>query len=375
MKYITVIPAFTPNQFSSKAPCSKVSLNRPNHRFYRYGRDALWVGMGGLGLGPGDEILVPGALCDVVLIAMIKRGVGLQYYRLNSMLIPDLGEIEARIGPKTRAIYVNHYFGRPTRLESLRRLCDVKGLFLIEDCAHALGAHSNGLGVGNTGDIAIFSYRKFFPILDGGGLLVNSSEISMPEPLAGSGMTTMLRGALKILMLSLAELGVLPIARCKSVLGDVDAYLSVDDTINIEGWAQPFGGTALSRWMIEHADLKDVIGKRREHYQYLSDCISTVSNAVPLFPDLDKGQVPFCFPILLKNRDALVRYAAKRGVYLEPTLAPPYRNISALVNRGESFPDIDNIAAQLVSIPVHQTLTKLKLARVWSVIKCGLEKI
>lgn len=373
LSYITVIPTLFPRQFGSRAARPVTIVDHPNHRSFRYGRDALWAGLELLGLGPGDEILMPATICDVVLLAMIKGGITLKYYGLDATLAPDPAEIESRIGPATRAVYVNHYFGRPTPLQALRQICDKKGLFMIEDCAHALGGQVDEIPLGRTGDIAIFSYRKFLPIPDGGGLMVNTPDVQLPRALHGASAARMLLGTAKLGMLALSEQGLLPLARWKAAWGNPEAYLGIEDALDASDWHPPAAMSAFSRWLISRTDMRIMMEKRRENYRFWMDKLAFVQEATPLFADLKTGHVPFSFPVLVDRRYALVKAAISRGVYLEPTLAPPYRNIANLVNSAESFPEIERIASRVVSLPVHQSLTQAKLDQIWSAVKRGLE--
>tara|TARA_Y100000588_G_C14270734_1_gene932183 strand:+ start:3213 stop:4364 length:1152 start_codon:yes stop_codon:yes gene_type:complete len=343
------------------------------HRFYKYGRDALWAGLETLDLGVSDEILVPASLCEVVLMAFVKRGMNIQYYGLDTTLAFNPSEIESRVGGATRAVYVNHYLGRPTPLAEIRRICDDKGLFLIEDCAHAFGGRIGEVSLGSFGDISIFSYRKFLPIPDGGGLLVNESSLSMPESLPKSPFIKTFRGVLKLWTLCLARHGFIPLASWKSARGHIDDYLRVEDSIDLAEWEPPLGISDFSRRLVSKADLSTIAEKRRENYRFWMERLGKFDGAKPLFPNLATGQVPFSFPLLVENRNAIVRAVARRGAYLEPSLSAPFRNIDTLVNGDEPFPEIEAISAQMLSLPVHQSLTLANLDWMWSVVKEALE--
>jgi len=371
--YFTVLPTLPIQRLGGEKPCNSQFFDSPKHRSYKFGRDALWVGLETLGLREGDEILVPASLCEVVLIAFIKLGVSIQYYGLDATLAFDPNEIEGRVGGTTRAVYVNHYLGRPAPLAAIRRICDDKGLILIEDCAHACGGRIGEVNLGSFGDISIFSYRKFLPIPDGGGLLVNDPSLSMPEPLPKSPMLRTFRGVLKLWMMCLARHGLIPLVWWKSVRNRIDDYLRVDDSIDSVAWESPLGMSDFSRRLLLRVDLAAIVEKRRENYRFWMEKLKDFAGTEPLFPDLTIGQVPFSFPVLVDNRDAIVRAVARRGVYLEPTLAAPYRKISTLVNGDEDFSEIEAISARMLSLPVHQSLTFDNLKWVWKIFREAIE--
>ncbi|WP_082531227.1 DegT/DnrJ/EryC1/StrS family aminotransferase [Devosia sp. Root436] len=352
--YVTVLPTRPPLFRPGGSPASQDDADRM--RYYRYGRDALFVGLEMLGLGPDCEVLLPASLCEVVLLAFMKRGIRLRYYGLNAGFEPSVDELESRLGPRTRAIYVNHFLGRPTEMRAVRALCDRRGIALIEDCAHAYGATSDGGPVGTVGDIAIFSYRKFLPIADGGGLRVNSIELPLPEALPVRTGTAGWAGA-KAAIAWAGGIGLLPLATIQRWRGTVESYLDPQDNLDAGGWIPPAGISAESQVAIRAADMQEVTANRRDNYRLWTQVIAGIKGPRPVFPDLADGQSPFCFPILVEQRDDFVRAMSRHGFYLEPTVAPPYRRIETLENPTEPFPEMQTVADHLVSLPVHQSLT------------------
>jgi len=90
----------------------------------------------------------------------------------------DMERIESRVTDRTRAVLALHTFGLAVDLAPLRKLCNERGLALIEDCAHAAGAHCGSGWVGRQGDISIFSFGdgKNMVCLGGGLAAVRDAE-------------------------------------------------------------------------------------------------------------------------------------------------------------------------------------------------------
>lgn len=135
-------------------------------------RKALSACIDALGLGPGDEVLVPGFTCVVVSNAFRHAGVDIRYcdIELDTYGL-DVRSVESRIGERTRAILIHHLFGLVCRdYDALVALARSRGLRIIEDCAHATGARYRGRRVGNAGDVAIYSSErsKVFNTIVGG---------------------------------------------------------------------------------------------------------------------------------------------------------------------------------------------------------------
>jgi dTDP-4-amino-4,6-dideoxygalactose transaminase len=122
------------------------------------GRMALYAILEALDFAPGDEIVVPGFTCTVVPNAMVYRGIRPVYADIDSVTFnvdPDC--VERAITPRTRAVYLQHTFGVNCDVERLRDIAMRRGLRVIEDAAHSLGARHQGRAHGSLGDVAFFS--------------------------------------------------------------------------------------------------------------------------------------------------------------------------------------------------------------------------
>ena len=372
MKYISMIPPLAVGDVIRGRPNCVLPVVDTSVLPFRQGRDALRVGLDLIGIGAGDEVLVPAVICEVVLDAFSERHVRLGYYGLSDTLVVDVDEIEARIGTETKAVYVNHALGRPVQMKPLRALCSRRGVLLIEDCAHALGGVSDGDEVGTLADFAIFSYWKFFGLPDGGGLRVQETvpqtsyvfnRVALPRQVAEVG---------KLCALGLAASLGLPSAvwRKRSKL-KVLTEAGMDDGDQPAAEVQ-YRMSALSEWLLSRADMKAMVARRRQNFAYCLEKMRRVPSAEPLFKDLASGQVPYSFPVLVDDRDSIVRSAAGEAILLEPTVAPVDRCRKGLINPGERFDSLNEIAGKLLSIPVHQGLSPYALDRVFDALQRGL---
>lgn len=141
------------------------------------GTSALLLAFAALGVGPGDEVIVPG----FTFIATISSAV---YARARPVLAEidtsfdlDPSDVEARITPRTKAIAAVHMLGGPARLNELRAIADRHGIALLEDAAQAFGATYYGRWVGTMGKVGIYSFNEYKTITCGdGGMLVTDDE-------------------------------------------------------------------------------------------------------------------------------------------------------------------------------------------------------
>lgn len=141
------------------------------------GSAALWLAMLGLGVGSGDEVIVPGFTYVASISSIVYTGATPVLAEVDDTFDLDPADVEAKITPRTAAILVVHMLGAPARLTELKAIADKHGIPLIEDCAQAAGASYHGRGVGGVGAVGTFSFNEFKTITCGdGGLLVTDDE-------------------------------------------------------------------------------------------------------------------------------------------------------------------------------------------------------
>ena len=159
---------------------SFVSISgRPIHHLF-WARNAIYHALSALELNPGDNVLVPAFHCTSVVEPILQYGAEVKFFDVNLDVSPDFDDLNSKIDRRTRAILAIHYFGFPQPIQKLRLLCQSRNLYLIEDCAHVLtGGTRDCIKLGNSGDISIFSWRKFLPIYDGGQLVINNPKLQL----------------------------------------------------------------------------------------------------------------------------------------------------------------------------------------------------
>jgi dTDP-4-amino-4,6-dideoxygalactose transaminase len=141
------------------------------------GSSALWLSLVALGIGPGDEVIVPGFTFVASISAIVYARAVPVLAEIDDTFNLDPVDVEARITPRTRAIIAVHMLGAPARLDELKAVADRHGVHLIEDCAQAFGATYHGRGVGGVGVTGAYSFNEYKTITCGdGGLIVTDDE-------------------------------------------------------------------------------------------------------------------------------------------------------------------------------------------------------
>jgi len=137
------------------------------------GTSSLMICLRTLGIGPGDEVIVPCYGFVASYGAMIFQGIVPVLAEIDDSLCIDPNDIEARITPRTKAIMPIHMLGNPCRIDLVLEIAQRHGLTVIEDACQACGASYRGRKVGSFGRMAGFSLNVFKTITAGdGGMLV-----------------------------------------------------------------------------------------------------------------------------------------------------------------------------------------------------------
>ena len=97
----------------------------------------------------------------------------------DDTLTMDPGDLEKKINPSARAVICVHMFGHPCDMETIRRVAEDRGLFVIEDAAQAHGSEYRGKKAGSLGDVACFSFyaSKTLTTGEGGMVLTDQSQV------------------------------------------------------------------------------------------------------------------------------------------------------------------------------------------------------
>lgn len=142
----------------------------------------LYAAMGAVGIGPGDEVIVPPyTMSATVMAPLIYGGVPVFADIENETFGLDPEAVQKVITRKTKAIIVTNLFGHPARLNELKDIVKAHNLFLIEDNAQGPLAEDNGRLAGTIGHIGIFSlnFHKHIHTGEGGMCVTNDDDLAL----------------------------------------------------------------------------------------------------------------------------------------------------------------------------------------------------
>ena len=153
-------------------------VNRPYAYSFWKGRVALFAILRALGIGHGDEVILPGFTCVVVPNSVRMCGATPIYADIREGTYNlDPVSVERSITSRTRALIIQHTFGIPADMDSLLDVACRHKLAIVEDCAHALGSTFRGQQVGTFGVGAFYSSQWSKPYTTGlGGMAVTADS-------------------------------------------------------------------------------------------------------------------------------------------------------------------------------------------------------
>lgn len=141
------------------------------------GTSAIWILLSALGIGPGDEVIVPGFTFVASMSSIVYAGATPVLAEIDDTFNLDPVDVEAHITSNTKAILAVHMLGAACDLDALSDIAKRHGLMLIEDAAQAFGGSYHGRRLGSIGVGGAYSFNLYKTITCGdGGMLVTDTQ-------------------------------------------------------------------------------------------------------------------------------------------------------------------------------------------------------
>ena len=359
------------------------------------GRIAIGLALRALAVGPGDVVLVPAYHSLSMIPPAHWLGARVVFYRVHLDTTADLDDIAAKLATEhVKAVIATHFFGFPQDLSGLRALCDRYRAGLVEDCAHCFFGRHGTVAVGSSGDYAIGSSMKFFPIYEGGCLVSRRRFLgALPVlPLRGAGTGFEAKAALNAIEASFAHgrlpalqmLLALPLQlknmlwnRIKSHAAPAqdDAGLnakslapsSSDSSFDFDPCWTDKRSSRFSQLVLRFAGRKRIVDLRRRNYVELARTLENVPGWRPLFPVLPDGACPWVFPLLAEQPEAFCALLRANGVPMVRFGATLWPGVDASVCANSVA-----LGRQLIGLPCHQELSQAELSRLATHVKHAL---
>lgn len=143
------------------------------------GTAALTSALIGMGVGPGDEVIVPAYTYIATAFAVLATGAIPVVAEIDESLMMDAADAEKKITPNTKVILPVHMKGYPTDMDKIMAVAKKHNLKVLEDACQAVGGSYKGKRLGSIGDTGAFSFNYFKNISagEGGAMFTNSQEV------------------------------------------------------------------------------------------------------------------------------------------------------------------------------------------------------
>jgi len=351
------------------------------------GRVALYAILEALGIGQGDEVIVPGFTCVVVPNAVIYRGASPVYVDIESHTFNiNPSSLERALTSKTKAIIVQHTFGIPSDIDAIGALAKEAGVTVIEDSAHALGCLYKGQPVGTLGNAAFFSFQWSKSYTTGLGGIALTKDSALVECLNRVQDAYMWPARREVAILWFQGL----LYRClftprlswtaKAVLERLSHYgLFIGSSEKEEldccrpGEFEKRMSTFQASWgLYELTHFGSVVAHRRRigqlyHHSLLKEGFQTVQ--IPPYADA----VFLRYPLLVKDKQAVLNRACVNrveiGSWFESVLHPDGSPLEKAGYTLGQCPVGEEVARHIINLPTHPRVTEEEVIRVVRFLK------
>jgi len=353
-----------------------LGLPPENITFFWKGRVALYAILKAAGIEPGDEIILPGFTCVVVVNPIIYLQAKPVYVDINPLTYTlDVAKIESKITDKTKAILAQNTFGLAPDLDAIIKIARKHNLLVIEDCAHGFGGSYKGKPNGTVADASFFSTQWNKPFTTGiGGFAVAREtkiadklrllEATFRKPSFKDAMT------IKTLLFLHEKLGsnfYWPAIKTYRWLSRNNLILGSSQREELETPVMPINFEKGISFQQLKKGRKELVkfGENLIHHRQTADTykklLTELSIKAPIEPDYAVHSF-LKFPLLVKNRDKFFRDAEQEKIeigdwFLSP-LHPIMNNLEVFHYQWGSNPIAERISQHIINLPTHRNISE-----------------
>ncbi|MCB1552998.1 MAG: DegT/DnrJ/EryC1/StrS family aminotransferase [Xanthomonadales bacterium] len=316
------------------------------------GTTALTLAMQALGIGRGDEVIVPAFTFVGSVNAVLAAGASPVLVDVSADTLQiDPGAVDAAIGPRTRAVMAVHLYGRAAPIDALLDLTRARGVKLIEDACEALGATCAGQPVGALGDAGTYAFypNKSVAAGEGGVVLAQDEDV---------------------------------LRRCRQLRNQ-----GFDPRSGTWHASLPGISARLSEWhaAIARAQLARLDGsmaRRRQVAESYAACLAAEARVEPSVPVALAERVAwFTYPIRLRAdlascRDTVMAGLRQAGIACNPYFTPVH-HLPFHRGRHRSLPTpvSDDVGRRCLALPLHAGLGGIDVARICAALTQLLDRL
>lgn len=335
------------------------------------GRTALQKGLEAFGISKGDEVLVQGYTCVVVVNAIKWAGGSPVYVDITRDLIMDPQDLEHKITDKSKVLIIQHTFGKSADLEKLLAVTKKYNLKVIEDCAHTIGGNYYGKKLGTFGDIGMFSFGsdKVVSSVRGGALICNDEFLgnkiqALQSKLPLSTRTKILQYLINIPVFMLLKplyqygIGKWILAVCKklNITGRI-MYEKEKRGEQVSFYPSKFPNALAELLVFQLEDLDEMNAHRKE----LGDIYMHGIEHKKILPILDSDTIPLRFNVLVEDPKKLQKIAQESGIVLgnwyDDVITPCSIGIEGMGYKSGECRTAEKYSKMSVNLPTNRNIS------------------
>lgn len=328
-------------------------------------------------LNPGrHEVAIPAYTCYSVPAAVLRAGLSL---RLCDMDIKTLGFASdglATLVKKSKPLCLvpTHLYGVPCPLEPVQSLAWLDGTLLVEDAAQAMGAAVDGQMLGCRGDVGFYSLGrgKALSTVDGGIIVTNRDDIARQLRKQAAGKGSSMAGTVGLAMKALAlhflqRPSFFWLPRAIPLLGLGKTVY--DPAFPLYGFS-PFQAGLGRTWRAKLQAFRRARRALIDRWQELAQGSRHFKTLLVAYESMDVIRFPLCVEDT-GLRDRILLEADRAGLGIMPGYPTAVNGIAAIAERfaGERYPVAEQLARELVTLPVHPLVSPGDVARIEQFLK------
>ena len=358
-------------------------LNLPYAFSFWKGRIAFYAALNVLGIGPGDEVILPGYTCVMNVNPIKYLGAKPVYVDIE----PDTFNInqdliESKITPRTRILLAQHTYGYPCDMDRILAIAQKHNLTVIEDCCLCLGSTYKGRKMGTFGAAAYFSFQWNKPFTTGlGGMLVTlNKELSARIQMLRD--TQMCRPSAKEILLLAAELSVYRLfiyPRTTAMAQQLFRFLTKKGVVVGSSSSAEFQPVMAPDFFKQISAFQAYCGLRQVHK--IEQNITHRKSMAAVYDQLlaQKGFPLRCYdkslidpvlvryPVRIKEKPKAIETAASAGVELGSWFECPLHPVETPLEKYDYIPGMcpiaEKAAEETVNLPLHPRLSEKTIRR------------
>ena len=347
------------------------------------GRSAEYLILQVLGMERGDEVIVQAFSCIAVPNSVTWAGAKPVYVDVDKNFNIDVEDLKRKISRFTRAIIVQNTFGVPAEIETIRKIADPRGIVVINDCAHSLGAIYKNEDITFSVDISFCSFGrdKSISSVFGGMILCRDNDFykkckkvrdRLSNPSFFWVFQQVIHPVLFVFILSLYNffnIGkvILYFAQKVGVLSK--AIYSVEKTTGRPVFFPAKMPGALARLALNQFNKLDAFNSHRK--QIAEFYFKKINSKKIKLPENKNGSTWLRFPFCFEDRDALFGKFKSGGILLGDwykDVLSPTDNLAIFGYMSGSCPNAERYSKEILNLPTYPNLSLVEAERIVSIL-------